>query len=78
MSAEVIQVIRTTLSTRGGGRNVGDPIRIVIQYWTLDGELLAEHDPWLSQQIADLTADVARLRVLLGETSGKGAGHERK
>lgn len=43
--AEVIQVIRTTLARRGEGVS-GDPVRIVTQYWTLDGELLAEVDPF--------------------------------
>ena len=42
-SAEVIQVIRTT-ATIGKG-NEEDPCRIVIQYWSLEGKLLAEHDP---------------------------------
>jgi hypothetical protein len=42
--AEVIQVIRTTLTLRGKGVE-GDVMRIVTQYWTLDGELLAEVDP---------------------------------
>lgn len=42
-SAKVIQVIRTT-AMRGKG-NEDDPCRIVIQYWSLDGEMLAECDP---------------------------------
>jgi hypothetical protein len=41
-SAEVIQVIKTT-ATRGSGSE-DDPCRIVIQYWSFEGELLAEHD----------------------------------
>jgi hypothetical protein len=40
---EVIQVVHTRLLRRGNGRD--DPIRIIEQYWTLDGELLAEKDP---------------------------------
>ena len=43
--AEVIQVIRTTLERRGEGVE-NDPIRRITQYWTLDGDLLAEVDPW--------------------------------
>jgi hypothetical protein len=39
---EVIQVVRTRLLRRGDGKT--DPIRIVTQYWSLDGELLAEVD----------------------------------
>ena len=44
-NAELIQVIRTSLTTRGKGVD-GDPIRRVTQFWTTDGELLAEVDPW--------------------------------
>ena len=43
-SARVIQVIQTTLLRRGTGI-VGSPIRIITQYWSLDGKLLAEVDP---------------------------------
>jgi hypothetical protein len=42
--AEVIQVIRTTLLHRGVGTNE-NPLRVVTQYWSLDGELLWEVDP---------------------------------
>jgi len=42
-TARIMQVIVTTLSKRGNGIN--DPIRIITQYWTLDGKLLAEVDP---------------------------------
>lgn len=41
--AEVMQVIRTNLLVRGDGK--GDPLRVITQYWSLDGELLAEIDP---------------------------------
>ena len=42
-SAQVIQVIETEL-LRGEGTNE-DMCRIVKQYWSFDGELLAENDP---------------------------------
>lgn len=42
-SAEVIKVIRTT-ALRGTGTK-DDMSRIVTQYWSLEGELLAEYDP---------------------------------
>ncbi len=45
MSAELIQVIRTHLQTRGDGAK-GSPDRTVTQYWSVDGKLLAEVDPW--------------------------------
>lgn len=41
--AKVIQVIETE-EKRGEGI-ADDPIRCVMQYWSLDGELLAENDP---------------------------------
>jgi hypothetical protein len=43
---EVIQVVHTRLLRRGEGVP-GDPIRIIDQYWGLDGELLAEVDNWM-------------------------------
>ena len=46
--ARVIQVIETSLDLRGKGVD-GDPIRRITQYWTLDGKLLAEVDPWQSK-----------------------------
>ncbi len=39
-----MQVIRTTNMTRGVGTDE-DPVRAVVQYWTVDGELLDECDP---------------------------------
>jgi len=46
---EVIQVIRTSLERRGKGIE-NDPIRRIIQFWTLDGELLAEVDPYKEEE----------------------------
>lgn len=43
-SARVISVLETTLLRRGKGKD-GDPVRIITQYWTPDGKLLAEVDP---------------------------------
>jgi len=43
-SVEKIEVIRTT-AVYGQGHE-GSPIRIVFQYWTLDGEILAKVDTW--------------------------------
>jgi hypothetical protein len=43
-NARVIAVIVTTLTRRGTGKDES-PIRIVTQYWSLDGEFLAEVDP---------------------------------
>lgn len=41
-SARVVQVIET-VSLRGDGSD--DPVREVRQYWSFEGELLAEKDP---------------------------------
>jgi hypothetical protein len=40
----VMQIIKTTLLRRGEGTQA-DPIRSVTQFWNMQGELLAEHDP---------------------------------
>lgn len=41
-----IEVIETTLLRRGSGQSSEDPVRIIRQYWSLDGKLLAEVDTW--------------------------------
>ena len=41
--AEVAVVIKTTTLIGTGTEN--DPAREVVQYWTLDGKLLATNDP---------------------------------
>ncbi len=41
--AKIITVIETSLATRGDGERT--PVRILTQYWTQAGELLAEKDP---------------------------------
>lgn len=48
-SAEVIQVIRTQ-ALRGEGTEE-DLCRIVTQYWDFDGNLLAEHDPCVTESV---------------------------
>ncbi len=50
-SAEVIQVIKTVTKTGNGTRE--DMNRFLTQYWSLDGELLAQFDP----QFDNLTKD---------------------
>jgi hypothetical protein len=42
--ARVIQVVETTLTRRGSG-TPDSVLRIITQYWSMDGELLAEVDP---------------------------------
>ena len=48
MTARVIQVIEV-VTTRGRGVEL-DPVRVVRQYYSLEGELLAERDEWLERQ----------------------------
>lgn len=55
-TCRVIQVIETTLLRRGRG-TPEDPLRIITQYWSLDGELLWEKDPQFSKD-APQTNDV--------------------
>ncbi len=44
-SAQVISVIRT--ESKAGAGTEEDPNRIVTQYWSTDGKLLAVHDPFI-------------------------------
>ena len=48
MSAQLIQVIEVVMP-RGKGV-VGDPYRLVTQYYSTDGDLLAERDFWKEEQ----------------------------
>ncbi|TQR97323.1 carboxypeptidase [Paenibacillus ottowii] len=43
-TCKVIQVIETTLTRRGDGKN--SPVRVITQYWSMDGQLLWEKDPY--------------------------------
>lgn len=49
---EIIPVVRTTLARRGKGVQ-GDPIRIITQYWSTEGELMWESDPYLALRVVD-------------------------
>lgn len=40
-TAKVVQVIETKAMCGAGTEN--DPVKEVVQYWTLDGQLLFEH-----------------------------------
>lgn len=50
-SAQVISVIRT--ESRTGAGTEENPNRIVTQYWSTDGELLAVHDPLIQEEKKD-------------------------
>lgn len=51
--ARVIRVIETSLFRKGKGTE-DDPDRIVKQYWSFDGELLCETDPYLRERVKDI------------------------
>jgi hypothetical protein len=55
-SARVIQVIVTDILRRGAGAG-GDPTRVITQYWSFDGTLLWEVDPWRGRQVAGQPTD---------------------
>lgn len=44
-TVEVLQVVRTTLTRRGDGKTMETAIRVITQYWSMQGELLVEVDP---------------------------------
>jgi hypothetical protein len=77
MGAKVIQVIETDLERRGSGKDETCPIRIIRQYWSLDGELLAEVDPVVQPTAANVRG-AQMLRDLYGEkpTPIKGGGEK--
>lgn len=42
-NCKLVQVVRTEVCA-GAGTEF-DPCRVVVQYWSVEGELLATHDP---------------------------------
>lgn len=44
-TVEVIQLIKTTLTKRGSGESMDDVVRVITQYWRMDGTLEFEVDP---------------------------------
>lgn len=46
-AVRVIEVIE--VSRRRGKGTDGDPARLVLEYWSCDGVLLAERDAWAEQ-----------------------------
>lgn len=52
-AAKVIQVIET-ISLKGSGTE-DDPVRAVKQFWSFDGELIAENDPFICEEYGKLS-----------------------
>jgi|GEM_PF-3252443 len=50
-TCRVIEVIETTLTRRGAGKDSSDPVRVITQYWSRDGKLLAEVDPHVAKKV---------------------------
>jgi len=46
-TVEIVQLIKTTLKRKGKGVE-DDPIRVITQYWSMDGKLEFEIDPTLT------------------------------
>ncbi len=51
--AKLVSVIET--SAKRGDGTFGNPYRRVQQWWSTDGPLLAERDPWLDDELLRLT-----------------------
>lgn len=56
--AKVIQVIET-IPIRGSGIDT-DPVRAVKQLWSLEGELIAENDPFICEEYEKLSQLLTR------------------
>lgn len=69
MRAEVIQVIRTDLMRRGDSASNLDPVRLVEQFWSLEGELLAENDPDRQRTLETIMGEVEELLAAIGNHS---------
>lgn len=79
MNPRVCQVIATDLLQRGTGTE-DDPVRSIQQYFSLDGELLAEVDAVPERQRA-LQREVERLRTMLegvGEAATRDAEEKQR
>lgn len=44
-TVKLVHLIETTLTRRGKGVE-SDPVRVITQYWTVEGKLVAEVDPF--------------------------------
>ncbi|MBR3868970.1 MAG: hypothetical protein IKM66_06615 [Clostridia bacterium] len=49
-SVKILPVIATKC-TRGAGTSA-NPVRLVTQYWSLDGKLLAENDSFMQEKLS--------------------------
>lgn len=49
-TVEVVQLIKTQLTRRGKGTKES-PIRIITEYWTMDGKKEMEVDPFYEEEV---------------------------
>lgn len=47
-TVRAVEVIEVRMRMRMGTGVASDPVREVVQYWSMEGDLLAEHDPCAS------------------------------
>lgn len=66
MPAELIRVIRTDLTLRGRG-TPADVSRRVTEYWSEEGELLAEVDGWWRQQARLALEELPKVKAELAQ-----------
>lgn len=59
-AAKVIRVIET-ISLKGCGAD-NDPVRVVKQYWKLDGSLIVESDPFIDEEYEKLSQQFSHTR----------------
>lgn len=59
-SAKVIQVIET-ISLRGSGTDK-DPVRAVKQFWSFDGDLIAESDFFIAEESEKLFQQFSHMK----------------
>lgn len=63
MDARIIEVIETDLTRRGNGETSDDPVRIVYEYWSKDGNKLAERDTAFRDLPCDLHHELREVRA---------------
>lgn len=55
-TVKIVQLVETTLTRRGEGKNLDDPVRVITQYWDFDGKLMWEKDPFAERKASARTA----------------------
>ena len=53
-NVKIVKFIKTELLRRGAGKE-NDPVRIITQYWDMDGNLVFEIDPCIEEKVKYFT-----------------------